>query len=79
MECPRCSEEMVQLPVSSEFEGMRKDRFCCECNIRYGVSKSGLFVVSEPVNSSAIAAENAELRITIRTMIKIKDEINNIS
>lgn len=76
MECPRCSEEMVQLPVSSEFEGIRKDRFCCECNVRYGVSKSGLFVISEPFNSSAIAAENSELKITIRNMLKINSELN---
>lgn len=79
MDCPKCGEELAELPVSSEAQGIRNDRFCCECNTRFGLSKSGFFIISEPANTSAIAAENAELRITIRTMMQIKEESNNIS
>lgn len=79
MDCPKCGEQLAELPVSSEPQGIRYDCFCCECNTRFGLSKSGLFIISEPANTSAIAAENAELRITIRNMIKIKEESNNIS
>lgn len=75
MDCPKCGEELVNLPVSSEAEGLRADQFCCECNTRFGLSKSGLFIISEPANTSAIAAENAELKITIRNILKIKSEL----
>ncbi len=74
MDCPKCGDNLYELPISSEAQGIRNDQFCCDCNTRFGLSKSGLFIISEPANTSAIAAENAELKITIRNMLKIKEE-----
>tara|TARA_B100000700_G_scaffold317619_1_gene409306 strand:+ start:1181 stop:1414 length:234 start_codon:yes stop_codon:yes gene_type:complete len=74
MNCLKCGEELCDLPFSSEPEELRTDRFCGECNTRFGCSKSGLFIVSEPCETSAIARENMELKITIKTMMRLKEE-----
>lgn len=73
MDCPKCGEELVDLPFSSEPEGLRSDRFCLECNTRFGCTKALLYIISEPCDTSAIAKENRELKITIKTILKLND------
>ena len=74
MDCPICREELADLPFSSDPEELRVDYFWGDCNTRLGCSKSGLFIVSEPCDTSAIARENRELKITIKTMMSLKQE-----
>lgn len=74
VDCTKCGEEMVKLPFYSDPEEFRPDYFCGECNTRFGTSKTGLFIVSEPCNTSEIARENRELKITIKHMMKIEKD-----
>lgn len=74
MDCPKCGEELAGIPFSSDPEGLMADKFCGCCNTRYGVAGSGLYIVSEPFDTAAIAHENAELKITIRTMMQLQKE-----
>ena len=73
-DCTKCGEEVIELPLSSDPEGFRLDYFCGECNTRFGTSKSGNFIVSEPCNTAKVVEENKELKITIRTMMKLKEK-----
>ena len=72
--CKKCGEEeLVELPLNSDPEGIRPDYFCGSCNTRFGMTAAGFFVVSEPCDTSEIVRENRELKITIRKMMEIKD------
>lgn len=73
-DCTKCGEEVIKLPLSSDPEGFRPDYFCGECNTRFGTCKSGNFIVSEPCNTAKVVEENRELKITIRTMMKLKEK-----
>jgi hypothetical protein len=73
--CKKCGEdELVELPVCSDPQGLRSDYFCCECNTRFGMTAAGFFIVSEPCDTSAVVRENRELKITIRKMMEIKED-----
>lgn len=70
-ECIKCGEEVIELPFSSDPEGLRPDYYCGECNTRFGTRKSGNFIVSEPMQGSALLQENLELKTTIKTLLNI--------
>jgi hypothetical protein len=66
-------DELIELPLNSDPEGSRPDYFCGECNTRFGMTAAGFFVVSEPCETSDIIRENKALKITIKTMMEIKN------
>jgi hypothetical protein len=49
MECPKCKHELYTIEeLSSEPEGIRSDKYCSYCHIRYASLKSSLMAIPEP-------------------------------
>ncbi len=47
MDCPECGEELHTIKgLCTDRDAMREDKYCAECNIRYGLRSSGLTVLA---------------------------------
>lgn len=73
--CTKCGEELSKLEASSDPSGCgRPDYYCCECDTRYGMTASGLYIVAENRKHSEVLARNAELETTIKIMMELKKD-----
>lgn len=73
--CKKCGEELSKLNASSDPSGCdRPDFYCCECDTRYGMTASGLFIVAENRKCSKVIARNKELETTIKIMLELKKD-----
>lgn len=73
-----CGSEMYRIHgLCSDPQGIREDAFCDECNARYMVTKSSLVRISIGVNEAEVTQENRDLKVTIKTMMKLEDNQNN--
>lgn len=73
--CPKCGLELYLIKgLYTDRDGIREDRFCTECNTRYGMRSHGLELISEAANTSEIAKRNRELEITIKIMMELKKD-----
>jgi len=68
LECKKCYETLVELPVCSDRDDFRHDMYCLGCDTRYGVRSHGLETLSEGVKYAKVNKKNRELRITISTL-----------
>ena len=47
MDCPECDEELYTIKgLCTDSEGFREDKFCPECNIRFGLRRHGLVKIA---------------------------------
>jgi hypothetical protein len=74
-DCPKCGLELFLIKgLCTDRDGIREDRFCAECNTRYGMRNCGLVLISEAANTSEIAKRNRELETTIKIMMELKKD-----
>lgn len=57
--------------LCTDREATREDRFCAECNTRYGMRSHCLELISEAANTSEIVKRNKELETTIKIMLEL--------
>jgi transcriptional regulator NrdR family protein len=75
IDCPKCGEELFAIKgLCTDIDEIREDRFCGECNTRYGTRSHGIVMISEAIDMSEVANENRELRITIKKMMVLKND-----
>lgn len=75
MDCPKCGEDLCKLNASTDPSGCgRPDYYCCECNTRYGMVASGLYIVAENKECSVVMDRNKDLETTIRIMLELKKD-----
>jgi hypothetical protein len=74
-DCPKCGEELFLIKgLCTDRDSIREDRFCAECNTRYGMRSHGLVLISEAADRSSIAIRNKELETTIKIMLELKKD-----
>ena len=75
MECKDCGDKLYRINgLCTDPQGIREDAYCADCNIRYMVTKSSLVKISQGVNEADVTIENERLKITIKTMMQLKEE-----
>ena len=75
MDCPKCSEPLYHITgLCTDRDGIREDRYCPECNTRWGCRSHGFVLIHEAPDLSPIAIENKELKIAIKQMMKLNNK-----
>lgn len=73
--CTKCGDELSKLNASSDPSGCgRPDFYCCECDTRFGMTASGLYIIAENRKSSEVITRNKELETTIKVMMGLKKD-----
>jgi hypothetical protein len=75
MDCNTCGGELYEIEgLRTDRDGIRNDKYCAECETRWGSRAHGLVFISQSVDQSDVTRRNKELENTIRVMMGLKED-----